>query len=191
VNLTSYADLAVRLVNTAARADDEPDRLGTPEMFRALVAEHPFRAGPPVTRHGLESLRLLRAELAAIFAAAAGGTPQAAAERLNALLIQHPIHPELTSHDGGHWHVHLAATGSAADRYAAGAVIGLALFVSQFGMKRLGVCAIASCSRVFLDASTNRSRRYCAEHSAVRTNVTAIAPQIQADADEPAATAAS
>jgi predicted RNA-binding Zn ribbon-like protein len=190
VNLTSYADLAVRLVNTAACVDDEPDRLGTPEMLRALVADHPFLAGP-VTRHGLESLRELRTELAAIFAAAAGGAQQAAAERLNALLIQHPIHPELTTHDGAQWHVHLAATGSAADRCAAGAVIGLALFMSQFGVQRLGVCAIASCSRVFLDASTNRSRRYCAEHGAARSNVTAIAPQMRASTRGSAATAAS
>jgi predicted RNA-binding Zn ribbon-like protein len=159
-------------------------------MFRALIADHPSLAGQ-VTRHGLESLRLLRAELAAIFAAAAAEAPQAAAERLNALLICHPVHPELTSHDGADWHVHLAATGSAADRCAAGAVIGLALFASQFGMKRLGVCAIASCSRVFLDASTNRSRRYCTEHGAARTNVTAIAPQMRSAAGGPAATAAS
>jgi predicted RNA-binding Zn ribbon-like protein len=159
-------------------------------MFRALMADHPFLAGP-VTRHDLESLRLLRAEFAAIFAAAAAGAPQAAAERLNALLICHPIHPEMTSHDGADWHLHLAPTGSAADRCAAGAVIGLALFASQFGMKRLGVCAIASCSRVFLDASTNRSRRYCAEHSPARTNVTAIAPQMRAGSDGSAATAAS
>src|ERR1019366_4346935 len=38
VNLMSYADLAVRLVNTAICASDEPDRLGTPESFRALAA---------------------------------------------------------------------------------------------------------------------------------------------------------
>jgi predicted RNA-binding Zn ribbon-like protein len=189
VNLTSYADLAVRLVNTAACADDEPDRFGTPEMFRLLAADHPFAAAP-VTPDGLRALLLLRTELGGIFAAAAGGAPQAAVHRLNAVLIQHPIHPELASHDGTDWHVHLADTGSATDRYAAGALLGLTMFVSQFGIDRLGVCAIASCSRVFLDASTNRSRRYCTEHSAVRANVTAIA-QMRTGTRRPAATAAS
>jgi predicted RNA-binding Zn ribbon-like protein len=190
VNLTSYADLAVRLVNTAACADDEPDRLGTAEMFRVLAADHPAAAAP-VPPHGLRALRLLRTELGGIFAAAAGGAHLAAAHRLNALLIQHPVHPELVSHDGAGWHLHLADTGSATDRYAAGALLGLTMFVSQFGIDRLGVCAIASCSRVFLDASTNRSRRYCTEHSAARANVTAIAPQMRTNTRRPAATAAS
>ena len=185
MNLTSYADLAVRLVNTAC-ADEEPDRLGSPEMFRALAADHPVTAAP-VTPHGLQALRLLRTELGGIFAAAAGGTPQAAAQRLNTLLIQYPVHPELVSHDGAGWHVHLADTGSATDRYAAGALLGLTMFVSQFGIDRLGVCAIAACPRVFLDASTNRSRRYCAEHGAARANVTAIAPQMRTGARRPAA----
>jgi predicted RNA-binding Zn ribbon-like protein len=190
VNLTSYADLAVRLVNTAVCADDEPDQLGTPESFRVLAAGHLSMSGP-VTQYDLGTLRRLRDQLSLIFAAAAGGSPQTAAERLNMLLIQHPIHPELVSHDNARWHVHLADTGSVTGRYAAGAVFGLTLFVAQFGADRLGVCAIASCPRVFIDASTNRSRRYCGEHSAARATVTAIGLQRQTGADGPAATAAS
>ncbi len=58
--------------------------------------------------------------------------------------------------------------GRLADRYAAGAIFGLSLFLSQYGIDRLGTCTIAACPRVFLDASTNRSRRYCAEHGAAR-----------------------
>ncbi|HTP16910.1 MAG TPA: CGNR zinc finger domain-containing protein [Streptosporangiaceae bacterium] len=186
----SYADLAVRLVNTAARADDEPDQLGTAESFRVLAADFASLAGP-VTRYDLEALRQLRAELSVIFAAAAGGSQRAAADRLNALLIQHPVHPELVRHDNERWHVHLAGTGSVTGRYAAGAVFGLTLFVAQFGADRLGMCAIASCSRVFLDSSTNRSRRYCGEHGAARANVTAIEPGRRAGTDGPAAHAAS
>ena len=169
----SYADLAVRLVNTAICASDEPDRLGTPESFRALAADF-ARVTGPVTLYDLGALRHLRTELGLIFAAAVGGSQQDAADRLNALLIQHPIHPELVSHDSEHWHVHLAATGSMTGRYAAGAVFGLTLFVAQFGVDRLGVCAIASCARVFMDASTNRSRRYCSERCLSRANVTAF-----------------
>lgn len=186
----SYADLAVRLVNTAICASDEPDRLGTPESFRALAADF-ARVTGPVTLYDLGALRHLRTELGLIFAAAVGGSQQDAADRLNALLIQHPIHPELVSHESEHWHVHLAATGSITGRYAAGAVFGLTLFVAQFGVDRLGVCAIASCARVFMDASTNRSRRYCGEHGAARANVTAIGPGRRTGADGPAAHAAS
>jgi predicted RNA-binding Zn ribbon-like protein len=93
---------------------------------------------------------------------------------MNALLARQPIHPVIVYHDEPRWHVHLTESGSVADRYAAGAVIGLTLLVAQHGIRRLGCCAIASCSGVFLDASPNGSRRYCAEHSATRSNVTAI-----------------
>jgi predicted RNA-binding Zn ribbon-like protein len=190
VNLTSYADLAVRLVNSAHAADDEHDQLGTPDGFRMLATECDFPSGP-VTRGDLDSLRVLRAELSQIFAAAAGGAPQQAVTQLNALLIQHPAHPELVSHDSAAWHVHLAETGSLAERFAAGAVFGLSLFLSQYGIDRLGTCTIAACPRVFLDASTNRSRRYCAEHGAARGNVTPLPPGRQQAAGDPAATAAS
>jgi predicted RNA-binding Zn ribbon-like protein len=173
VNLSSYADIAVRLANTAVQADGEPDALDSTgacqETFRDCNTVQ-------VYRRDLVVLQYLRAELAAIFTAAAAGNDQAAVARLNALLIQFPIQPELVSHDDQHWHVHLANQGSAADRLAAGAIIGVALTVSLYGASRLGICAIASCPRVFIDASPNRSRRYCAEHAA-RGNVSTLRAQ--------------
>jgi predicted RNA-binding Zn ribbon-like protein len=111
--------------------------------------------------------------------------------RLNALLARSPVQPELVTHDDQPWHVHLAEHGSAADRYAAGAVVGLTLTVSQFGLARLGICSIASCQRVFIDASSNRSRRYCPEHCATRANVTTIRAQAETGRTGRAATAAS
>jgi predicted RNA-binding Zn ribbon-like protein len=189
VNLTSYAELAVRLVNTADQADDEPDPLGATDAFGVLVDDHPHLART-VTRHDLDALRALRDELADVFVATATGHDSDAIARLNGLLARSPIQPELVSHDDQQWHVHLADAGSVADRYAAGAIIGLTLVVSQLGLSRLGVCSIASCERVFIDASPNRSRRYCAEHSAARTNVTTIRAQAR-PGDDHAAPAAS
>jgi predicted RNA-binding Zn ribbon-like protein len=148
-----------------------------------------------VTQRDLGVLAYLRDEMSAIFTAAAAGDGKAAMSRLNALLIQFPIQPEMTSHDDQRWHVHLAGHGSAADRFAAGAIIGIALTVSQSGVGRLGVCAIASCPRVFIDASPGRSRRYCAEHAAAKGNVSTLRaqlpPQPRADAHGSAAPAAS
>jgi predicted RNA-binding Zn ribbon-like protein len=190
VDLTSYAELAVRLVNTAVRAGDEPDMLGTAEAFRLLVADRPNLAGP-ITRHDLDALRQLRAEFTGIFTAVAEGAEAAAVERMNALLVQHPVHPEVVRHDAESWHVHLSETGSVADRYAAGAAVGLAILTTQLGMNRLGSCAIASCHAVFIDASPNRSRRYCSEHCTTRTNVTAIRVPERTGDTSPAATAAS
>jgi predicted RNA-binding Zn ribbon-like protein len=173
VNLTSYTELAVRLANSAVRDETEQDPLSGADAFSAFVAGYPALAGQ-VTRYDLEALRALRAELIEIFAAAAAGNDVEAMRRMNALLIRHPVHPELVSHDDHRWHVHLAQSGSICEQYAAGAVIAISLIVSQYGVNRLGICAIAACSRVFVDASPNQSRRYCAYHAAARTNVTAL-----------------
>jgi len=170
VNLSSYAELAVRLANTAAQADGESDSLDSTtacqETFRDCITV-------PVTRRDLTVLKYLRAEFAAIFTAAATGDAQDAIGRLNALLVQFPIQPELVNHDDQRWHVHLASHGSASDRFGAGAIIGMALTVSLYGVGRLGICAIAACPRVFIDSSPNKSRRYCAEHGA-RGNVSTL-----------------
>ena len=190
VNLTSYAELAVRLVNSAYRANDDPDPLGAIDSFRVLVDDHPHLAAA-ITLFDLDALRALRGELADVFIATATGRDGDAVARLNGLLARSSVQPELVSHEGDErWHLHLADAGSVADRYAAGAVIALTLVISQFGLRRLGVCSIASCQRVFIDASPNRSRRYCTEHCATRTNVTTIRGQGRPEGGH-AATAAS
>ncbi len=80
----------------------------------------------------------------------------------------------LVRHEGLRWHMHLIDSGSVAERYAAAAASGLAAVVAQFGANRLGICAIASCRCAFIDASTNRSRRYCSDHCTTKATVTAF-----------------
>jgi predicted RNA-binding Zn ribbon-like protein len=172
VYLASFAELAVRLVNSAV-GDVEADPLRSCAAFREFVADRPLLA-TGITQHDLDRLRLLRTDLATIFTCAVGGAEQAAVDRLNALMMIHPVHPVLAAHDGEPWHVHLDESGSVTDRYAAAAVISLALLVSQLGIERFGICAIASCDRIFIDGSSNKSRRYCKEHSAARGNVMSI-----------------
>jgi predicted RNA-binding Zn ribbon-like protein len=176
VNLSSYAELAVRLANTAVQAPGEPDPLGSAAACANALGD--CLTGP-VTRRDLFVLQYLRDEFNSIFTAAARGADQDAMARMNALLVQFPVQPELVSHDNQRWHVHLAPHGSVSDRFAAGAVIGVALTVSLVGVSRLGVCAIASCPRVFLDSSPGKSRRYCAEHIAAKGNVSALRRQIE------------
>jgi predicted RNA-binding Zn ribbon-like protein len=173
VDLTSYAELAVRLVNSAAGVDSETDRLGTTSAFRAFVADYPNLRGP-LTHHDLEALRMLRDELTAVFAAAAGRDHTAAADRLNALLVQYPIRPTLVRHDRSRWHLHLDESGSVSDRYAAGAIAGVAAVAAQYGMNHLGICAIPDCRSAFLESSASRSGRYCIKHCGNKANVTAF-----------------
>jgi len=173
VDLTSYAELAATLVNTAVGVDSETDQLGTTDAFRAFLDDHPDMRGP-WTHHDLDAFRMLRTELTAVFAAAAERDHAAAAERLNALLVQYPVRPVLVRHDRSAWHLHLDDSGSVADRYAASAICGLAMAVTQFGLNHLGICVIPGCRSAFVNLSPSRVNRYCLKHSASKANVTAF-----------------
>ena len=173
MDLNSYAELAVRLVNTAGAGGEDGDRLTSLDGLRRLVVdrEHLNVGG---TRNDLDALRGLRAELRAFFVACAEGDGEDAAAALNTLLMQHPVHPQLSGHDNQPWHVHYTESGSVADKYAAGAVMGLAVRLSDVGIDRFGVCQAAGCQGVFIDTSTGNTRRYCSERCMNRANVSAF-----------------
>ena len=188
MDLTSYAELAVRLVNTAIGVEGETDQLGSTHEFRAFMTDDPPLGGP-WTHHDLDALRMLRTALAGVFVAAAQRDHTAAAERLNALLVQYPIRPVLVRHDRSRWHMHLDESGSVSDRYAAGAVAGLATVVTQFGLSHLGICAMPDCGRSFVEASAGRPGRYCAKHCHSKANVTAFRNHRQPAGRYPTSTA--
>jgi predicted RNA-binding Zn ribbon-like protein len=187
VDLNSYADLAVRLVNSTNQGSG--DGLATVESYRALVADRPHLAGK-VTAADLEALRLFREELVLIFAAADHGEAGQVAERLNALLARHPIHTELISHDGQQWHIHLVESGSAADRHAAGAIAGLTGLVTESGTGRFGICEAEGCGRAFIGTSTAAEKRYCSEGCKPKANVRALRAHGQGSGQGPPSTAA-
>ena len=174
MDLTTYAELAVRLVNTASYSEDNVDRLATMDGLHDLVADREHLSSSGATRRDLEALRGLRTEFRKVFAACAAGDGDEAAARLNSLLIRHPVHPQLSGHDGQPWHVHFTESGTVADQYAAGAAMGLAVRLTELGLERFGVCQAPPCQGVFIDTSTNRSRRYCSERCLSRANVTAF-----------------
>jgi predicted RNA-binding Zn ribbon-like protein len=190
VDLTSYAELAVRLVNTAEPGNRRDDGLATIESYRALVADRPHLGGK-VTTNDLEALRLLREELRLIFAAAARHDDAQVVERLNALLTRHPIHQQITSHDGQHWHVHLVESGSAADKHAAGAIAGLTGLVTESGTDRLAICAAAGCQRVFIAMGSAGGKGYCSDQCTPKANVRALRAPGRGSNRGPASTAAS
>jgi predicted RNA-binding Zn ribbon-like protein len=162
VDLNSYAELAVRLVNTAGAGGEDGDRLVNLDGLRALVADREH-LNSGVTRADLDALRALRAEFRAFFVACAADNGEDAAAQLNALLIQHPVHPQLSGHDGQPWHVHYTESGSVADKYAAGAVMGLAVRLTDLGIERFGVCQAPGCPGVFIDTTPRNTRRYCSD----------------------------
>ena len=140
--------------------------------LRALVSD-PEHLNHGVTRADLETLLMLRDEFRGFFVSCSQGSGTEAAARLNELLIQYPVHPQLSGHDGQAWHVHYTESGSMSDKYAAGAAMGLAVRLADLGLDRFGVCQAAPCQGVFVDTSVNRTRRYCSDRCASRANVTA------------------
>jgi predicted RNA-binding Zn ribbon-like protein len=179
VDLSAYAQLAVRLANAAVAGKDvtrdgeDCDSIASLDGVRALLTNVQF----PNTRAGrsdLDAMLRLRTEFREIFAACDAGNGTEAVDRLNALLIQHPIHPQISDHDGQPWHLHLTQGGTVSDRYAAGAAMGLATLLTRLGPDRLGICQGLSCGRVFIDAGTSRAGRYCSDRCASRSNVTAL-----------------
>jgi predicted RNA-binding Zn ribbon-like protein len=171
MDLASYAELAVRLVNTDSLGHEGGDQLATLEGLRALVADREH-LNHGLTRRDLDELRGLRGEFRAFFVACAAGNGADAADRLNSLLIQHPVHPQLSGHDGQAWHVHYTESGSMADKYAAGAAMGLAVRLSELGFERFGTCQARPCAGVFIDSSEGGGRRYCSHRCAERASAT-------------------
>ncbi|XVQ84672.1 CGNR zinc finger domain-containing protein [Microbispora siamensis] len=167
MDLTSYAELAVQLVNMG-------DELKNPFSLRALLEETGrTEAAARLTRRDIDALCELRDELTEVFASAAAGDDVDVVERLNGLLVRHPVHPQISGHDGQPWHLHLTEGGRVADALAVGSVMGLASVVTRLGVDRLGICQATPCRNAYLDTSSNRSRRYCSERCASRANVAA------------------
>ncbi|HEV3381577.1 MAG TPA: CGNR zinc finger domain-containing protein [Trebonia sp.] len=173
MELSSYAELAVRLVNTDSLGHDGGDQLTSLDGLRALVADREH-LNHGITRADLEALRQLREDFRAFFVACSLGDGLDAAERLNEMLIRYPVHPQLSGHDGQPWHVHYTESGSMADKYAAGAAMGLAVRLAELGIERFGICQATPCKGVFIDTSAGRTRRYCSDRCTNRANVTAF-----------------
>lgn len=172
VDLSSYAELAVRLVNTASLGHEGGDQLTTLDGLRALVADREH-LNHGISRVDLEALRQLRTEFRAFFVACSRGDGTDAAARLNELLIQYPVHPQLSGHDGQAWHVHYTESGSMSDKYAAGAAMGLAVRLADLGLDRFGLCQAAPCQGVFIDTTPDGTRRYCSQRCADRASLAA------------------
>ncbi|NVI92127.1 ABATE domain-containing protein [Actinomadura sp. BRA 177] len=169
MNLASYADLAIDLVNTRRPDGDDLRDL---DGLRALLAHRPHFGGR-IAHRDLDAMRELRTQLRAIFAAAARGDEDGAVDRLNTMLIHHPVHPQVSRHDGQDWHLHFNEAGSVPDRYASRAAMGLAAKIAAHGLGRLGTCRAEGCERVFFDTTANGSRRHCSDRCAGRPSVTA------------------
>jgi len=173
VNFDSYTDcgieVAVELVNSDSREDG--DLLPDVEALGALLQRHAVSGVGQLTDRELGEVRALRPRLRAIFEAADDAE---AAQLINALLVESRALPQLSAHDGEPWHLHYTSRDAPiALRLAAEAAMGLAAVLRVGGGERMSTCADDRCGDVFVDASRNRSRRFCSDTCANRNNVAA------------------
>lgn len=173
MDIAHYANMAVQLVNTD-RAGQGIDQLTSLEDLRALLGPGRQQWRSRSTPEDLAELLGVRAQLRRVFALASAGNEGDAVDALNALLDRYPVSPQISGHDDRDWHLHMSDKArTVASGYSANACMGLAIEITATGVNRLGVCQAPPCQDVFIDSSTNRSRRYCTDRCATRANVAA------------------
>ncbi len=122
------------------------------------------------TDHELAAVRALRPQLGEFWKA----DRQSAVDIVNRILRDRHALPQLVKHD--HWDFHLHATSleaPLADRMAVEAAMAMVDVLRMGELGRFSTCSAGDCSDVLIDLSKNRSRRFCSNSCANRTNVAA------------------
>jgi hypothetical protein len=150
--------VVVDLINTGA-ATSGAEELGGLAGLRAFVDRNSFSDVDELTEADLVRVLDLRARFHEVFRA--DGVP-AAVRLINEIVGEVRTTPHLTDHDGYDWHVHFFAPGAPlGEHLAADCGMALAYVVAAGELDRLRTCEAPDCSRVLVDLSRNRCRRYC------------------------------
>ena len=172
---------AAELVNTDYAGHDRVASLG---RLREFLRRHAFTGWSSTEPTDVRDILELRTTLAAVWAAS---TTTARVQIVNALLATTPQQPRLTRHGSADWHLHFIDDGAPiADRVRAEVAMALVDLIRSGSTDRLKVCAAEDCTRVLIDLSRNRSRRFCVEgNCGNRTHVAAYRER-RAEADKSA-----
>ena len=118
-------------------------------------------------------LRKFQRELRPVYVSSDEDRGTDVVDLLNELMVRYPITPRISDH-AGDLHIHAASKSqSVAELLVGEALLGLATLVCDLGPTRLGICAAAPCTNVYVDTSPNQSRRYCSDRCSSRANVAA------------------
>jgi CGNR zinc finger/Putative stress-induced transcription regulator len=157
-------DTACALATVVDLVNSAPDATGTEGLadlaaLQDLVERREISDAGRLGADDLAAVRRLRARLAAVFAAE---DDPSAVVLVNDLVADARTTPRLTDHDGWPLHIHYYAPGARlAEHLAADCGMALAFVIASGERSRLAVCAAPDCSRVLVDLSRNRSKRYC------------------------------
>ena len=164
MDVVRYAEASAHLVNTAL-----PDA----EALRSMLSSRAW-LHEECTDRDATALRRFQRALRPVFEASAGGDTCTVIARLNQLLVEHPMTPQISDHDPARLHLHVATrAASVAELLISESLMGLSSMVCDLGATRLGVCAATPCTKVYVDISPNQSRRYCSDRCSSRANVAA------------------
>lgn len=148
----------VDLVNTDPRVAGS-EGLPDAAALRAFIDEHQVSEIGELSAADVTAVHRLRRRLRDIVAAPDDAT---AIALVNALVADARTTPRLTDHDGWPLHIHYFAPGArVAEHLAADGAMALAHLLAAGERDRLRTCAAPDCSRVLVDLSRNRSKRYC------------------------------
>jgi CGNR zinc finger/Putative stress-induced transcription regulator len=149
----------VALVNTAPATTGEE---GLPDLdaLTEFVAVNQISDVSDLNDADLEAARRLRDRFHGVFSAIDDrGT---VVGLVNTIIGEARTTPHLTDHDDYDWHVHFFAPGARLHEHvAADCGIALAYVISANELDRLRFCEAPDCTRVLVDLSRNRCRRYC------------------------------
>ncbi|MBA2768612.1 MAG: CGNR zinc finger domain-containing protein [Sporichthyaceae bacterium] len=156
---TAHALATVTDIVNTAPGPSAVDGLRNLADLELLVARREISDVGVLAKDDLIGVRLLRDRLLEIFAAPDDAT---AVRLVNELVADARTTPRLTDHDQWPLHIHYYAPGvRLPEHLAADCGMALAFVLAAGERQRLATCAAPGCSRVLVDLSRNRSKRYC------------------------------
>ncbi|HET9520975.1 MAG TPA: CGNR zinc finger domain-containing protein [Candidatus Limnocylindrales bacterium] len=152
---------AIAFLNTWDTVAAAPDLVADAAIlgrFLRWVHDRPA----PITAHDadLVAFRAARVRLRAAFESPDEAT---AVEALNAILVDRPAVARL-ERDGETWILRHEPVGpDLIEALLAESALALLEAIRDIGWERLGICAGAPCTCVYVDRSRNRSRKFCSD----------------------------
>lgn len=175
--MNTYKDspisLAEDLINTYDTFLELPEHLLTPTDLRLFLEQHGVALSMSPTDEDLEVVRELREVLRTIWNAE---SPSLATKRLNRLFASLRATPraEIEEEDKVRLTLLPEPQMPLIERLTLATALDIVQLLQIYGLERLHFCASEPCRDVFVDASRNRTRRFCSDRCANRYNVAAF-----------------
>lgn len=161
---------ALRASAWLANSAEHPDTLESLDDEATFLHEFPYTGRIDRDRRELDELRSIRPRLRALLLA----PRDEMASRINEVLAESRIVPQLVRHGDADWHLHAVGDDRPlAERVLIETAMALIDVIRQQEESRLTVCDDGDCEAIALDLSRNRSKRYCSPTCANRNAVAA------------------